>query len=90
MIQILGRSTYGTEGRVSCIGGQGYTTQKTWDQGRTSVHGIASGEPSSWELNLGKVRTRAEQLGVNPCAVLDVSRKSTDEPQSDNAMNRRS
>lgn len=75
VVQLIGRSDYSTKGRVLCIGGQGYTTQKTWDQGRTADHADARGGLSSWELNLGKVRTRVEQLDVNRSGSTDRIKK---------------
>lgn len=75
VVQLLGRSGYSTKGKVLCIGGQGYTTQKTWDQGRTADHADASGGLSSWELSLGKIRARVEQLGVNHSGSADRVKK---------------
>lgn len=67
VIQLLGRSI-GTPGdRIVCLGGQGFTTQKVWDQGRTARHGAVHGGPSSWDLDLDEVNARVEEVEDRRC-----------------------
>ncbi|KAL9068494.1 MAG: hypothetical protein Q9161_006143 [Pseudevernia consocians] len=47
VIQMLGRSADETDGSIDCLGGQGHTTQITWDQGRTGLHEVSYGGPST-------------------------------------------
>ena len=49
-VQLLGRSSYDTEGKILCLCGQDNTTQKTWAQRRASFHGMVPGGPRSWKF----------------------------------------
>ena len=63
-VQVLGRSSHSTQGKVVCVGAQGYATQKPWQEETSSTNGTGA-STSSWQLNLQSVRSRVERLGVN-------------------------
>lgn len=62
VIQMLGCSANHTDGSIECLGGQGRTTQRTWNQGRTGPHEISHGGPSTLDLDLDEVRSRLREV----------------------------
>lgn len=62
VIQVLGRSVGNPSDRIVCLGGQGFTTQKLWERGRTARHEAVHGGPSSWDLDLDEVHARVQEV----------------------------
>jgi len=61
-IEMIGRSDEDTDGWITCLGGQGFLTQRMWSQGRIGVQfGNLSGQIPR-DIDLRKVRSRLEEL----------------------------
>lgn len=60
-IQVLGRSGFDSEDKVTCLGGQGFTTQKVWRQGREGPDFVNHGGPSSWDFDLKAAQDRLQK-----------------------------
>ena len=64
VIQRLGRMQDDSSNRLTCVAGQGYTTLKAWSKRDYSAgkRSVFKGGPSSWELDVEKVRARLDKV----------------------------